>query len=317
MLEVFFTIDVEIWCDGWTDIDRKFPAAFHRYIHGTNGRGGLRDQLRVLGDHGLQAVCFVEPLFAGRFGHGPLAEVVGLVQEEGHEVQLHLHTEWVDEARDPLLPGMSAKRQHLRYFSLEEQTQLVALGSDWLQRAGAEKPTAFRAGSFAFNDDSLAALAANGIHIDSSYNAATFGPSSGVCPGELLVQARQLGPVLELPMTVYRDGRGMRHAQLTACSWSELEHLLWQAHATGHPSFVILSHSFELLTPGQRSQDPVVTRRLQRMCAFLDRHRKLFHVRGLRGPPPKVADLQLPPLRSALWRTGARMIEQAWRRRYR
>jgi peptidoglycan/xylan/chitin deacetylase (PgdA/CDA1 family) len=316
MLEVFFTVDVEIWCDGWQDIDAKFPSAFQRYVHGPGGRGGLVEQLKVLSDHGLPAVCFVEPLFAGRFGPAPLAEIVGRVQEGGHEVQMHLHTEWVDEARTPLLPGVTGKRQHLRYFNRDEQGELIRIGAEWLQRAGAPRPRAFRAGSFAFNADTLHALAAHGIHVDSSYNASTLGPSSGVCEGELLEQARQIGAVLELPMTVYSDGRGLRHAQLTACSWAELESLLWQAADRGPGQFVLLSHNFELLTPGQRAVDPVVMRRFRRLVAFLDRHRDRFRVRGLAGEPPRPPAGAYPRLRSPLWRTGLRVLEQAWRRRY-
>jgi hypothetical protein len=62
---------------------------------------------------------------------------------------------------------------------------------------------------------------------DASYNAATFGPTSGVFPGELVDQPRQVGQVLELPMTVFFDGRRLRHAQVTACSWREMEALLF------------------------------------------------------------------------------------------
>ncbi len=315
VLEVFFTVDVEVWCGGWTRLDAEFPSAFERYVHGPGRQGGLPTQLQVLNDHGLKSVCFVEPLFAGRFGLEPLTEIVGIVQDAGHEVQLHLHTEWVDEARQPLLPGAPAgKRQYLRQFSQDEQTQLIALGAQWLRQAGAAAPNAFRAGSFGFNAQTLPALAANGITIDSSYNASMLGPTSGVAEGELLMQARQFGPVLELPMSVYADGRGLRHAQLTACSWGELEGLLWQALEGRHGQFVLLSHNFELLAPGMKRVDRVVMGRLLRLCAFLDRHRDTFHVRGLRGSLPATVPHALAPLRSPLQRTGWRMAEQAWRR---
>ena len=127
MLNVFFTIDVEVWCNGWQNIDEKFAAAFARCIHGPTRQGcyGLPYQLKVMNDHGLTSVCFVEPLFSARFGPEPLDEIVGLVNMARHEAQLHLHTEWVDEARLALLDGVTAKRQHLRYFSLAEQTSLI------------------------------------------------------------------------------------------------------------------------------------------------------------------------------------------------
>ena len=139
-------------------------------------------------------------------------------------------------------------------------------------------------------------------------------------------------------MSVFDDGTGkLRHMQLTACSLSEMEHLLWQALETGHSSLVILSHSFELLNGGRHDRsDPVVVRRFRKLCAFLDRHRDMFKVRGFQGletehalpefaaatadastPPANPEALHQPPLlRSRLWRTGARMAEQAYRRRY-
>jgi hypothetical protein len=183
MMDVFFTIDVEVWCDGWHDIDRKFPDAYRRYVYGPDGDHGLPYQLGLLADHGLKAVCFVEALFASRFGQAPLTELVNLIEPGGHEAQLHLHTEWVDEAREPLLLRVDGKRQHLRCFDVSEQTRLIEIGMRLLEGAGAPRPLGFRAGSFAFNQDTLAALAANQIFIDSSYNASTFGSSSGVCQG--------------------------------------------------------------------------------------------------------------------------------------
>jgi hypothetical protein len=73
MLNVFFTVDVEIWCDGWENIDHKFPGAFEQYIYGPTPRGNfaLPFKLQVLRDHGLTGVFFVEPLFATRFGIEP------------------------------------------------------------------------------------------------------------------------------------------------------------------------------------------------------------------------------------------------------
>jgi hypothetical protein len=314
MLEVLFTIDVEVWCDGWDDLDSKFPSSFERYIYGPRRQGGLPTHLQVLSDHGLTGVCFVESLFSGRFGLAPLAEIVGLIQGAGHEIQLHLHTEWVDEAREPMLSVVPVgKRQYLRLFSQDEQSVLIGLGARWLQQAGAVRPIAFRAGSFGFDAHTLPALAEHGFAIDSSYNACMGGLDSGVAEGELLVQARRFGSVVELPMTVYADGRGLRHAQLTACSSAELEHLLWQALEAGHRHFVLLSHNFELLTKAQDRIDRVVMRRLHRLCAFLDRHRDVFRVRGMRGPLLATTSVAYPPLRSPMWRTGARMVEQAWR----
>lgn len=319
MLDVFFTVDVEVWCDGWNNIDQKFPGAFRQYIYGPTPKGdfGLPYQLKVLNDHGLSGVFYVEPLFSSRFGEQALAEIVGLVRESGQEVQLHLHTEWVDESRVPLLEDVHTKRQHLRYFTLEEQTTLIAKGAELLRQAGASDINAFRAGSFAFNRDTLSALSANGIIFDSSYNASLFGLDSGVLPGVTVVEPIECGGVYEYPMTVFNDGTSaLRHTQLTACSFQEMEGLLWQALKSGRSSFVILSHGSELLNQAKNRQDDVVVKRFQKLCAFLDKNRDVFRMRGFHGLKPQLTQQQPAPLTSPIWKTGARMLEQVYRRKF-
>lgn len=319
MLDVFITVDVEVWCDGWDNIDEKFPKAFNRYVYGHTERGrfGLPYQTEVLGEHGLKGVFFVEPLFSTRFGPEPLAEIVGLLNAAQQEIQLHLHTEWVDEAHMPLLPNVDAKRQYLRYFTLDEQTLLIKKGIALLHAAGASPVNAFRAGSFGFNRDTLRALAANGIAFDSSYNVTHFGLDSGVLPGIPVFAPIECEGVHEYPMTVFKDGlRKLRHAQITACSFSEFEGLLWHALEAGRQSFVLLSHNFELLNRAKDRPDRVAVRRFEKLCKFLDRNRDCFSVRGFHGLTPQVSTEQPEPLSSPSWRTASRLLEQIFRRVY-
>ena len=319
MLNVFFTVDVEIWCDGWRNIDEKFPSAFSRYIYGPTSRGnfGLPYAFDVLKHHGLTGVFFVETLFSTRFGSQPLAEIVGLINENSQEVQLHLHTEWVHESRVPLVANSHVKRQHMRFFSQEDQSILIAAGIEQLRDAGARDVNAFRAGSFGFNADTLRALATNGVPFDTSYNASMFGLDSGVMPGVTVVDPIEYAGVSEYPMTVFMDGtRSIRHAQLTACSYNELVGLLWRAVETERSSFVILSHSNELLNRAGNRPDDVVVKRFGKLCSFLERNRDSFCVRGFRGLEHQIKQSQHVPLVSPIWRTGARIIEQAYRRKY-
>ncbi len=319
MLNVFFTVDVEVWCNGWDNIDLKFNAEFISYIYGATAKGnyGLPYQLQLLQDYGLLGVFFVEPLFSTRFGSEHLSEIVGLLVDKGQEVQLHLHTEWVDESIVPLLKDVTNKRQYLKSFSLDEQTVLIAEGAKLMEKAGAPSVNAFRAGSFAFNKDTLTALAANGIPFDSSYNASMFGLDSGVKPGQVLVEPVLCEGVYEYPMTVYNDGtKSLRHAQITACSYREMEGLLWQALESGRDSFVMLFHNFELLNQSKNRPDEVVVKRFQQICAFLDKNRDCFRTTGFQGLTPNVVDRQPQPLRSSAWKSYLRMGEQVYRRKY-
>lgn len=317
-LNVYYTVDVEVWCDGWSDIDAKFPSCFRQYIDGATPAGdfGVGFQARTLKEHGLRGTFFVEPLFSLRFGQAWLDEVVSQVLTHDQDLQLHLHTEWVDEARDPPLAIHGGKRQYLRQFSEAEQIVLLGLGRELLRTAGAPSATCFRAGSFGFNSNTLSALARVGIPMDASYNATMFGPDSGVAPGQILTDCLAVGAVAEFPMTVFRDGtRRLRHAQLTACSWRELESLLWQAHACGQKSFVILSHGSELLTRSRKRPDGVVVQRFLRLCRFLDQNRGYFSARTFGQGLPALSEIQPEPLRSTSFATGLRIIEQIVRRR--
>lgn len=323
MLDVFITVDVEIWCDGWNDLDAKFPSAFDQYIYGKTPSGdyGLPFQLKVLADNGLRAVFFVEPLFAARFGAEPLQEIVGLLQGHGHELALHLHTEWVDEAREPLLPGVNQKMQHLKYFDQADQATLLRIGRDMLQAAGVQDIASFRAGSFAFNADTLAALGEVGIPVDASYNATLFGPQSGVAQGETLTRPTTFNGVAEYPMTVFDDGvGGLRHAQITSCSLSELQHILWRSAEQEADACVLLSHNFELMTPSKQREDPIVVKRFERFCRFLDKNRDTFQTSTFAdtqysGVPPLRE--QQPVIRSNRFRTAGRFAQQAARSLYR
>lgn len=317
MIDVFITVDVEVWCDGWDDIDAKFGSAFQRYIYGPTPRGdyGLPYQLRQLQEYGLTGVFFIEPLFSTRFGLDPLAEIVGLVRDGRQETQLHLHTEWVDESREPLLDNIAAKRQFLHYFSLQEQITLIGAGAKLIGSAGGQRVTAFRAGGFGCDRNTLRALAANHIPFDASYNASIFGPESGISPDRLLVEPVECEGVYEYPMAVFSGGtRTLRHVQLTACSFREMEGLLWQALESGRKAFVILSHNFELLNESMNRPDEIVVNRFRKLCAFLDRHRDCFQVRGFCGLTPALAEVQPLPLKSAAWKTGLRVLEQGMRR---
>lgn len=318
-MKLLFTVDVEIWCNGWKDLDRQFPSAFKQYIYGPTSHGGygLPFQMDLLSEHGVKGVFFVEPLFALRFGQGMLDEIVGLIQERGHEVQLHLHTEWADEALEPFMPGLTSKRQHLRFFSQAEQQLLIAKGLELMRCAGATSINAFRAGSFAFNRDTLLALKALGIPFDSSYNASMFGPDSGVMPGVSMVQPALCDGVHEYPLTVFQDGtRVLRHAQLSACSSAELEGLILQALEQQRGTFVMLSHGFELMNRGRNGPDPVAVQRLRDLCRFLERNKDSVQVCGFQGLEPRPVNVQPPPLKSPLLRTGIRMLEQVGRRRF-
>lgn len=283
-LKVLLTFDTEIWTGSWDRLDERFPDAFRRYVYGDTPQGqyALPMTLKVLQDHGLRGVFFVEPLFSARFGIGPLQEIVGLIQEARQDVQMHLHAEWADEAREPVLPAPAGrKRQHMSYYSLDEQVSLIRWASDRLVAAGAQAPAVFRAGSLHFNMDTLRALLKAGIRHDSSYSHCCNGPQSGLLEhypaGCIPIAPRVVAGVTEHPITVFHDRPGhLRPLQVTACSLKEFIAVLDRSAERRHPYVNILSHNFELLDRRNFSVDRIVVRRFLGLCEYLRRHDDRF-----------------------------------------
>lgn len=318
-MNVLLTFDIEVWCNSWTTLEEDFPTSFERYVFGRSRKGdyALPKTLEILDRHGLRGVFFVEPLFAARFGLEPLATIVELIRQAGQEIQLHLHPEWTDEATTPLLPNVTAKRQHLSYYTRDEQEALIGHGLRLLREVGANAPTAFRSGSFACNEDTFAAVAANGLRFDSSINRTL--PVSR--PGQAQpLSAGLCEPFvsngLEIyPMTIFRDGFGrLRHAQVGACSARELIDAMQCAQLDGWNAFVALSHNFELMVPGKTTPDPVVTTRFEALCHFLANNRETLPTAGFNDIPssPPVRGLPIPHVGKVS--TTIRYLEQGLRR---
>lgn len=313
-MDVFITVDTEVWCNGWENLERDFPDAFRRYVHGPTSRGeyGLPAQFRILNEHGLTAAFFVEPLFSLRFGRAPLDEIVGLVREARQEVQLHLHTEWLDESPERVFPEIREKRQFLYQFDLAQQTRLLSLGRDLLRRSGVESVNAFRAGSFGLGPETFAAARAAGLEFETSFNPTFEHPINA--------RVRYLRPTVidgvgVYPLTAFRDGVGrIRHVQLGACSLAEMEACLWSARDAGYEAVVILSHNFELMNSRKDQADWVVVRRFEGLCRFLAENRDAFSVRGFQNLRPPRGSGDATGLPSAgFGATARRFLEQAAR----
>jgi hypothetical protein len=314
-VKVYVTFDIEVWCDGWSDLDGRFPAAFERYYYGRSSAGSyaLPKTLEIMNRHGVTGVFFVEPLFSARFGARYLATVARLIADAEQDVQLHLHPEWTDEIRPPILADVSTKRQHMVNYREDEQTTLIGVGRRLLEEALGGAVTVFRAGSFAVNHDTYRALARNGFTLDSSLNPA-FDYSGGSIAGmHDFGSTRVIEGVRCFPVTVYRDGLGRRRpAQLNGSSFGELKRALLDAHARGVQHFVIVSHNFEMLKPGSSAPDWFVVRRFEALCCFLAEHRDRFDVGPFAADAADATAESRP--RVPLGATAGRLAEQIVRR---
>jgi len=286
-MRVYLSFDVEVWCNDWARLDERFPAAFQRYVFGRSRQGdfALPKTLEILNRHGLLGVFFVEPLFAARFGIEHLSTITSLIGSAGQDVQLHMHTEWVDELPAPPIQDHARKRQHLHFHTLDEQRTLLSFALGLMEQAGVAKPQAFRAGSFACNRDTFRALRENGIAIDSSLNACTDISGADLRPLDVHEKPSWIEGVYSVPVAVYDDGFGKpRSAQVNGSSFRELQEALESASQHGCTDFVIVSHNFEMLKPGSSEPDPWVVKRFESLCRYLADNRRDYEVDTFKLP---------------------------------
>lgn len=315
MTVLYFTVDTEYSAGHFARNGKAGRAEnFARSIAGKtpDGAAGIFYQMDVLERHGLKAVFFVDPMAALVWGVEAVADVVGPIVARGHDVQLHIHCEWLAFA-GTANPVSGYTGRDIKSFALEEQCRLLDFARSILIAAGAPAPVAFRAGNYGANDDTLRALASIGMQFDSSH-----------CPGiatsncDISLGRDDRDPVfhcgvLEVPVgCIAGPGGNLRHFQLTAISDFEILAALRHASSQGQPTTTLVSHSFELLSRDRRRINKVVKRRFSRMCSALERMPDIETRTYANRPPESVtvgADYQ--PLPHNPIRTAWRYAEQA------
>jgi hypothetical protein len=313
---VFFTIDTEFSPRSRFDLG-ALGAWIARDLDGRTSKGdfGVAYQLDELDRHGLKGVFFVEALHATSMGFDALRRVTTQILARGHDVQLHVHSEWRPKS---IRPKAGMKGDRLSDFDEASQRSMVAEGLENLRLAGARRIVAFRAGHYAADRATLRAVASNGLVFDSSYDRPLLEPSTDLPWEPPLMQPTRLEGVIECPISFFRHLPGRyRHAQLCAVSSEEMTAALNDAQKRGFRSFVIVSHSFELVS--RRGDDPTVAaprklviKRFRGVCEFLAKHRDRFHTATFSEADP-AALLGSPhgaPLRSSLRRTLNRYVQQ-------
>ena len=304
--QVLLTIDTELaWRHhasgaGWDD---NF-----RFSYDPAGVG-ISYQLEILRRHGLKACFFLDPMPALVYGLEPIRRMVDPILEAGQELQLHVHTFWHDLAR-----GTDEKpRFELTRFDAKEQADLIRMARDLLVEAGAPAPIAFRAGCYAANGDTLAALSPLDILYDSSHNGAEYPHLSALPFAPELVDPAARSGVVEIPISqIRRPDGGLRPLQICALSIREMRAALVHAATQRHRVTTIVSHSFELATRDGKRVNGLVRNRFDRLCAFLAEHQETMPTTSFGAIELDSDAPAAQPLATGRMRTAHRMAEQAW-----
>jgi hypothetical protein len=315
MTQLYFTID--------TEYEPAFTAKrgsdsrrenFERAILGRTADGdvGVIYQLDTFDRHGLKAVFFVDPMPALLWGVEAIADIVEPIVSRGHDVQLHLHTEWLAlaGAANPLGHRTGS---NLKDFTFAEQCKLLEFARATLVAAGAPRPIAFRAGNYGANDDTLRALAELGFTHETSHSPGFAGSPCDISLGPEDRQPMRHCGLTEVPIGCVEDvGTGLRHAQLTALSLAELIAALEHARDHDIGDFTLVSHSFELLSRDRKRINRIVRRRFDLLCEAVAAMENVATATYSEAPPKaRGRAYPRPALPQSPIRAGARMLEQA------
>ena len=319
MLNILFTVDTEVFplVPRWKE--EKLASDIKRDIYGEVGDRavGLGYQLETFKKNGLKASFMLESMSSAvpEVGMEPLKEIVRAIRAGGHDMQLHPHTEWI-----PYIPDFEVPyRSHLlNAYPLSEQEAIIKFAKKQLVKAGARTPVAFRAGGFAADANTLTALNRNGIRYDSSYNSFYAADKCKIPKPALMGHVTEINGVKELPAAVFEDWPShMRHAQLCAISSREMVHALETAERDGWEFFVIISHSFEMLSRRRHPTKPpiireAVVKRFEKLCKYLGDNRDRFRTLGFSDLHSHLKlEKKEKTIKGRLANTATRTIEQA------
>lgn len=229
------------------------------------GDFGIHFQMDILERHGLTGVFFVDPMPALVYGPEIVEAIVRPIVRRRHEVQLHLHTEWLEFAR--FNPAGRLTGRNIADFPLSAQKRIIMLARDILVGAGAPRPVAFRAGNFGANDDTLKALASLDFRFDSSFNSAWVGAGCDISLDPRNLEMRVHHGICAVPVDgLLARANRFRPAQLCAMSEEEMRDALDHSVASGAIQFSAFSHSFELLSRDRAVPHRLAIERMEALC---------------------------------------------------
>jgi peptidoglycan/xylan/chitin deacetylase (PgdA/CDA1 family) len=301
-INVFITIDTEHSIGGAFLNPSLKPVGNDKRIYGRlNGREyGIPLMMDIADRYGIPLTFFVEVFNRHYFGDSETREVCHYIMDRGYDVQLHLHPAYMNFTE--AIPSALKYSDNMFSYSLETQIEFIKQGKDILAKYCGRSPIAFRAGNYAADLNTLRALKANGLLIDSSYNLAFPNFCLKISP-DRINDAAQIASVWEFPITTFRQflyphASRFRPLDLNAVSSAEFKALFSNMQDTNRPTcLTIILHSFSFLKPRdmQYQHCTVNERAIERftnLCLYLNNNHDLFSPQFLFDAPQTI--FQIP-----------------------
>lgn len=281
--KVMITVDTEHSIGGAFNNPLLKPVGNGKRIYGRIGgiEYGIPLIMDIADRYRIPLTFFVEVFNKYYFGEKETRDVCEYILKRGHDVQLHLHPCWLNfKSGDPNSKKYS---DHMSSYNFEIQTEMIGEGKELLSRYCGKPPVAFRAGNYGADANTLKAVKANGMDIDSSYNAAFPNHSKNITRGSIN-DAVDIHGTLELPITNFIEaipllGKRYKPMDLNGVSYREIQTVLEQSCVGQGPKHItLILHSFSFLKSKDVQYENCtfrhyVVKRFENLCQYLDEHK--------------------------------------------
>lgn len=322
-IDVCITVDTEFSLGGLARPGTSGPLTDER----VNCRVGTREWgvphlLAAFARYGIRATFFIETLHVAYFGDAPMGRVVEQLLAAGHDVQLHLHPQWlyVARANGAGWLGPDAPPDNCEGRSLSELVDMIASGIETFRRWGAPVPIALRTGGLRVDRTVYQAMRQTGLFLASNVGWGHWEPDETAL--RIAAGRWKIEGVTEVPVLTYRQAtfglqQALRLCTITATSSREMRALLRTALTVGASPFVILTHPFEFVrffaAAAPHSRSRINLGRLDALCRFLQNESDHYPVVTFADSADRwrqLSSLKLPPIRVPPTATVGRLIEQ-------
>ncbi len=233
-------------------------------LKGFDGEYGIGLIADVCEKYNMKATFFLDVYEHSYYGKHALKEVATYLDHREHDVQLHTHPAWYQDKRDFKKTRQMKKEQSCfpvdKYWmnlnTLEDQVQILNHGKELLEDWLGKPVIAHRAGSYALDINTIYALQAVGIPVDSSM---FYGhPHSKVTWSKNKLVEKH--GVFEAPVTMfwrntkwhwggYVQDKGPQPTKtdINWCSLDELKYFVLEGKKNALPIINLFLHSYSFI----------------------------------------------------------------------
>lgn len=266
---VIVTVDTENLQTPLKNNDYSFNAIDYEVNNENISSSRLID---IFNKYSISAVFFLAINEIDRFGKDSYRRLICKLNNANQDIQIHSHPFWSDVYK---------RRVHMYEYTYDEQCKLIKNMINNLKELGCYNIIAHRAGAYGANYNTIEALKANSIFIDSSY---FYRHSNCKIEAEKINIFSNLNGLLEIPVTGFykviylkllflkiKLKKQFAKTDLNSCSLEELIFFVENGEKNGLVFMNFFLHSYSLMNFDKSSKSFILNKKEEKkLTSFLE-----------------------------------------------